>query len=244
VLCLGALAVLAPLATTALAEEPAWWELCEQLPSDEIEACFNQHNSEEGRGERPSTKPTAPIRARIKHRYPAAHHVFTNCPGNNRLGENGLACEFRFVLGAAPRVVKGHAAVEAEGQNWSHTAWWLTGFRSAQAVQRWRRCAMRHHRWESSWPVRLLTYATNCREGREIAERIGNLDVSQRNLRLPHRFTEGEFQTNTLGFVVSRFHCRGRVEVRQGNPNPYGHETAACRTRFGDKLVYVFDQGS
>jgi hypothetical protein len=31
----------------------------------------------------------------------------------------------------------------------------------------------------------------------------------------------------------------GRVQVRQGYPNAYGDETERCRTRFGDRLIYV-----
>ncbi len=64
------------------------------------------------------------------------------------------------------------------------------------------------------------------------------------NLRLPHHFTEAWYGTNTLGFLTNTFRCRGQVEVREGHENPYGHETARCRSRFGDRFLYAFDQGS
>jgi hypothetical protein len=239
-LALGALFAAVPVGATA--GEPEWWEVCEELPSSQIEKCFNEHNGETGEGSRPPTKPTAPLREHIERRYPSAHSVFLNCPANNTLGE-GLACEFRFLLGR--RVVKGVGSVQPEEEGRVRTAWWLVGFRAqAPAPRRWRRCSIHHHGSESSSPVRLSGYGTDCGEARELARRIAAFDVSQHNLRLPRHFTEGEFQTNTLGFVVARYRCSGRVQVRQGNPNPYGHETAQCRTRFGDKFIYVFDQGS
>jgi hypothetical protein len=225
------------------AEEPTWWERCEELPSDQIEHCFYEHNGEVEPGERPPTSPEAPIRARIRDRYPNAHSIFINCPGNNRIGDDGRACEFRLIF--RQRVVKGIAGLEAEGESWSHTAWWLTGFHAqAPAALRWRRCDIRGRSGDFPEPVRLSALGSGCREAWELALRIGYFDVSSSNLRLPHRFTEGEWQTNTLGFVVARYRCRGSVQVRQGNPNPYGHETASCRTRFGDRLTFVFNKGS
>jgi hypothetical protein len=64
------------------------------------------------------------------------------------------------------------------------------------------------------------------------------------DLRIPHHFTEAWYGTNTLGFLTNTFRCRGKVEVREGSENPYGHETARCRNRFGDRFLYAFDQGS
>lgn len=224
------------------AETPTWWEQCEALPDEQVEECFYEHNGETPPDERPPSAPTSPLRSYIERVYAETHSVFLNCPGNNRLGENGLACEFRFLHDGT--VIKGNAAVEAETETWSHTAWWLTAFHAQSPVpERWRRCALGRHGGFSVSPVRLSTRGTNCAEGRAVAYRISAFDVGD-NLRLPHRFNEGEWQTNTLGFVVSRYRCRGRVRVRKGNPNPYGHETATCRTRFGDRITYVFDQDS
>jgi hypothetical protein len=236
--------VLAGIAAPSSANaEPTWWERCEELPSSQVERCFYEGNGEAEPTERPPTAPEAPIRERIRSRYPEAHSIFINCPGNNRIGDDGRVCEFRLI--SKGRVVKGTAGLEAEGESWSHTAWWLTGFHAqAPAPKRWRRCGMRRHSPASPEPVRLATHGIACPEARELALRIGDFDVSPYTLRLPRHFNEGEWQTNTLGFVVSRYRCRGSVQVRQGDPNPYGHETASCETRFGDKLVFVFNRGS
>ena len=64
------------------------------------------------------------------------------------------------------------------------------------------------------------------------------------SLRIPHHFTEAWYGTNTLGFVTNTFHCLGRIQVREGPENPYGHEVARCHTRFGDRFLYAFDQYS
>jgi hypothetical protein len=244
---IGGAATVGTLVATAAAEEPAaepaWWERCEELPSNQIEHCFYEHNGEVEPGDRRPTPPDAPIRKRIHERYPQARSIFINCPGNNRLGDDARVCEFRLI--DRRRVVKGIAIVEAESESWSHTAWWLTGFYpQAPAPKHWRRCGVQRHSRASPEPVRLSAYGTTCPEARELALRIGDFDVSPYTLRLPRHFSEGEWQTNTLGFIVSRYRCRGNVQVRQGNPNPYGHETASCRTRFGDRLVYVFNRGS
>lgn len=221
-----ALVIVATLGATRVQAEPAWWE----------------HGEAESKNRQP-TLPDVPIRKRIHDRYPHAQSIFINCPGNNRLGDDARVCEFRLI--DRQRVVKGIATVEAESESWSNTAWWLTGFNSqAPAAKQWRHCGVRRHSLASPEPVRLSVYGTACPEARELALRIGDFDVSPYTLRLPHHFREGEWQTNTLGFVVSRYRCQGFVQVREGNPNPYGHETATCKTRFGDRLVFVFNRGS
>lgn len=63
-------------------------------------------------------------------------------------------------------------------------------------------------------------------------------------LRIPRHFTEAWYGTNSLGWVTNTFKCTGTVNVRQGTENPYGHETARCRSRFGDQFSYTFDQAS
>jgi hypothetical protein len=230
-------------ASPAGGRDLAWWEQCEELPSDRVEACFYDHNGEAEPGERPPAEPGSPIRERIRHRFPQSHAIFINCPGNNRIGDYQRLCEFRFI--SRRQVVKGTAGLEAEGESWSRTAWWLTGFQTQPpAPLRWRNCRFRRHSAGFPEPVRLSALGVACPEARELATRIGYSDVSPTSLRLPHRFTEGEWQTNTLGFVAARYRCRGYVQVRPSNPNPYGRETAKCRTRFGDRVTFVFDQGS
>ena len=196
---------------------------------------------------RPPNEPTDPLRAHIARAYPTAAKPFVSCPGNNRVSlpdrSEGIACEFRFVLRGA--TVKGVAVVAPETERWSSTAWSLLGFRAEPPQPRhWHRCTYHRPSRELPEPARLSASGTSCGEARYLATMIGSRAAGSDNLRLPHRFTEGENGTNTLGFVVSRFRCKGEVEVRQGHPNPYGHESARCHTRFGDKLTYVFNQGS
>lgn len=235
-------------AGSARAEEPTWWERCEELPGDQIEQCFNAHNGEKEPGERRPNHPADPVRRHIERRYPGARSTFVNCPGNNRIdlgsGEEGILCEFRFVLGAD--AVKGISGVSPEEGGWAYATWFAVGFHAEPpAPRRWRHCNT--PAWTGSEPVRLLVYGTLCPEARHLAGNIASRALTSGNLRIPHRFDEGEYQTNTLGFVTSRFHCVGRVKVIQpavAEDNPYGRETATCRTRFGDRLTYVFNQGS
>lgn len=232
----------------AVAAEPTWWEQCEELPGDQIEQCFYEHNGEQEPEERPPNHPVDPVRRHIERHYPKARSTFVNCPGNNRIvlenGEYGILCEFRFILHGD--VIKGVSGVSPEGSGWEHATWYTVGFHpQAPAPRRWRHC--RTPGWTGSEPVRLLVYGTLCPEARHIAGDIASRAVMSADLRIPRNFDEGEYQTNTLGFVTSRFHCTGRVRVIQPavpENNPYGHETASCRTRFGDRLTYVFNQGS
>jgi hypothetical protein len=85
-----------------------------------------------------------------------------------------------------------------------------------------------------------------CARSRHIASDTVSHALSSRDLRIPHHFDEGEDQTNILGSVASQFHCTGGVRVIQpavAEENPC-RETASCRTRFGDRLTYVFNQAS
>ncbi|HTT93625.1 MAG TPA: hypothetical protein VMF55_03075 [Solirubrobacterales bacterium] len=235
-------------AAPARAEEPTWWERCEELPGDQIEQCFYEHNGEKESAGRVPNHPADPVRRHIELHYPKAHSRFVNCPGNNRIvlenGEYGILCEFRFVLQGD--VVKGISGVSPEGSAWAHATWYAVGFHAEPpAPKDWRHC--KTPGWTASEPVRLLVRGTLCPEARHIAGDIASRALTSGDLRIPHHFDEGEYQTNTLGFVTSRFRCTGRVKVadpRVLGENPYGHETASCRTRFGDRLTYVFNQGS
>jgi hypothetical protein len=243
---LGLLALL-PTATSA-AEEPAWWEVCEELPGDQIEHCFYEHNGEAEPSGPPVDKPVDPIRRHIHHRFKGIRSPFVNCPPANRIpiegGGKARVCEFRVVVRGS--VVRGTASVAPESRSGKSSRWHLLGFHAeARAPRHWRRCSPPD--WTSSVPVRLSVRGVLCPEARHIAGNIASRALTSGNLRIPHRFDEGEYRTNTLGFVAGLFHCRGSVHVRQpgrGGENPYGHETAACRTKFGDRLTYVFDQGS
>ncbi len=249
-LVIGTLLVLGSfgIAGQAVGEEPAWWERCEELPGDQIEQCFYEHNGEKESGERRPNRPADPVRWHIERHYPKARSTFVNCPGNNRIllanGEYGILCEFRFVVHGD--VVKGISGVSPEGSGWAQATWQAVGFHAEQAApKRWRACEPPGY--TGSEPVRLLVYGTLCPEARHIAGDIASRALLSGNLRIPHHFDEGEYQANTLGFVTGRFHCAGRVRVIEPvRPveNPYGRETASCRTRFGDRLTYVFNQGS
>lgn len=229
-------------------EEPTWWERCEELPANQIEKCFYEHNGEkESAGKHPN-QPVDPVRRHIAKRYPTSSSRFVNCPRENRIsfddGSYGLLCEFRLVLHGD--VVKGFASVEPEGSSWEHATWTAIGFHAERPAPRaWHRC--KPPGYTASEPVRLMVKGTLCGEARHIAGDISSRALTSGNLRIPRHFEEGEYQTNTLGFVTSRFRCTGRVRVIQPAHvgwNPYGRETATCHTRFGDRLTYVFNQGS
>lgn len=184
-----------------------------------------------------------PLISALKHRYPGASSRFANCPGNNTLpledGGEGHVCEFRVVSHRG--LFKGSALMVRRGRRWVPKGRLFT----TGPIPRGRRRCDLHGLAHSSQTADLLdVQGVTCGESRYLADMIGYRALNSGNLRIPDRFTEGENGTNTIGFVVGRFHCRGRVRVRQGSENPYGHETAHCRTRFGDRFVYVFDQGS
>jgi hypothetical protein len=184
-----------------------------------------------------------PLISKLRHSYPSASSLFANCPGNNTLplpsGGEGHVCEFRVVNHRG--VFKGSALMFRHGRQWSPKG---RLFAIGPTPRSWRRCGLHKLAHSSQNADLLAVHGVACGEGRYLAYMIGYRALNSGNLRIPHRFTEGETGTNTVGFVVGRFHCHGRVRVRQGHENPYGHETAHCRTRFGDRLVYVFDQGS
>ncbi len=187
-----------------------------------------------------------PIASKLERQHPHSSQRFVNCPGNNRISINeveGLSCEFRLVT--HHEVVRGVAAVLPDRSPWAGARWHLAGFHVfASAPLRLRSCGTSRLSGPSQSGYRLHVFGVTCGTAVYLSFQISSRASSAANLRLPKHFTEGENGTNTLGFVTERFHCRGRVEVRQGNPNPYGHEVASCRTRFGDRLKLAFDQGS
>ena len=181
---------------------------------------------------------------KLRHTYPGASSRFANCPGNNTLplegGGEGHVCEFRVVTDAG--VFKGSALMVRQGRRWVPKGRRI--FTIGPISRARRRCSLDGLAHGSQNADLLAVRGVVCGEAHYLAFMIGYLALNSGELRIPRRFTEGENGTNTLGFVVGRFHCRGRVRVKQGSENPYGHETAQCATHFGDRFVYVFDQGS
>jgi hypothetical protein len=109
---------------------------------------------------------------------------------------------------------------------------------------RWRSCSLHGLGGRGGQrPVRLRAHGTPCSDANFMANDIGAKPYD-RNLRIPRHFTEAWYGTNSIGFVTNTFKCTGTVRIRQGVENTYGHETARCRSRFGDQFSYTFDQGS
>lgn len=186
---------------------------------------------------------TAPIMRHITEISPRSIGRFVNCPAENKVplgdGSTGLGCEFRFVKDNA--TIRGSATVARERRRWVAT--YFRAFRPLP--QHWKSCNVGVLKGlPSSTPRRLEVFGVSCQDAKMMASTIQFRASSASNLRIPRHFTEGRYGTMTLGFVTNTFQCRGKVEVRQGDPNPYGRETARCRTRFGDRFLYVFDQGS
>jgi hypothetical protein len=186
---------------------------------------------------------TEPILAHIERSYPHARQRFVDCPGNNRFtfdGTEGLICEFRVV--ESRKVIRGTAGVAPQRNS---ASWSVVGFHPMRPQpQKWQTCSLAGVDLTSQRPRRLKAFGTSCQNARFIAVGIGYRALHGGSLRLPRRFTESHYGTNTLGFVTNTFRCRGHLRVRQGNPNPYGYEIARCRTRFGDHVTYAFDQYS
>jgi hypothetical protein len=184
-----------------------------------------------------------PILHQLKRSLPASTQRLVNCPSINSIsspeGADGLACEFRAVNRHA--TVRGSAAVARSEGRWK--VWFFHA--GPPRKHRWKRCSVDFLKGlPSSTPRGLTVYGVSCQDAQVMASTIQYRANTAGNLRIPRNFVEARYGTNTLGFVTNTFHCHGRVSVRQGNPNPYGHESARCRTRFGDKFVYTFDQGS
>jgi hypothetical protein len=184
-----------------------------------------------------------PIIDHLERNFPRATQQFVNCPAINTApaqdGSEGLVCEFRIVNRNS--TIRGSAvSAESEGR------WAVRYFFAGRPLpHRWKRCAIGMLKGlPSSTPRRLSVHGVSCQDAQIMASTIQYRASTADDLRLPRRFTEARYGTNSLGFVTNTFQCTGRVQVRKGNPNPYGRETARCRTRFGDRFVYVFDQGS
>jgi hypothetical protein len=186
---------------------------------------------------------TAPIMRHIAETSPRSTERFVNCPAQNEVPladeSTGLGCEFRFMRGNS--TIRGSATVGRDRTRW--VAMYFRAFRPLP--QRWTSCNVGSLKGlPSSTPRRLEIFGVSCQDAKLMASTIQYRASSASNLRIPRHFTEARYGTMTLGFVTNTFRCRGTVEVRDGNPNPYGRETARCRTRFGDRFRYVFDQGS
>jgi hypothetical protein len=184
-----------------------------------------------------------PLIAKLRATYPGSTSRFANCPGNNTIpqenGGDGHACEFRV---ATPKgIFKGSALMVRRHGHWS-----LDGklYAIGPISRSWQRCGLHKLSPGGQHPDRLAVKGVTCGEARYLAYMIGERAQNGVGLRLPAHFTEGENGTDTLGFIVGRYKCDGRLRVKPGTEDPYGHETATCRTRFGDRFTYVFDQFS
>ncbi|MBS1843093.1 MAG: hypothetical protein JST53_01635 [Actinobacteria bacterium] len=230
-----------------LAGEEPWYEKCNELPPDQVEACFYEHNGEKqpSERERRPTSPEQPIRAYIADHGFRADGVFVNCPKADAVGGDALGCEFRFLR--AGRIVKGHAGVLAEAGRISDTAWHLTSFHAERPVVRTRhRCALPPRRIAPGGDS-LVVRGVSCKEAQDRAWRAESLAQTASNLRLPSRFQDGDPHTDTIGFVVTSYRCRGTTVVRppvRAGLDPFGEETARCRNRFGDQFTYTFVVGN
>jgi hypothetical protein len=233
---------------TAAAQEPQpWWEVCNELPPSQIEACFYEHNGEkepDGK-ERTPTSPVVPVRVYIRHRFRSPHSIFVNCPKADASEGDSLICEFRLV--SKGRIVKGHAAVLAEAGRLSHTAWELKAFHAERPLPPGRhRCSPPPHRI-SPGAVSLVVAGIACREAQDRAWRAESVALTASNLRLPRHFLDGDPHTDTIGFEVTSYQCRGTTIVRppvaEGD-DPFGELTARCRNRFDDRFTYVFVIGN
>jgi hypothetical protein len=182
------------------------------------------------------------LASRVKSTFPRATQLFANCPSKNTLplqdGNTGISCEFRAVVGGFVRF--GSALTEPSGSGWRVSGFYL----GKPVANKWRSCTLGGLGGRGGQvPLRLRAHGVPCSDAQFLANDIGGLPVSH-NLRLPGHFSEWWYGTNSLGFVTNTFKCTGTVEVRQGARNPYGHETARCRSRFGDRFSYTFNQSS
>jgi hypothetical protein len=188
-----------------------------------------------------------PIEAKLDRTFPGSQDHFVNCPGNNRIDlkaeEEGLVCEFRLVRHGG--VIGGTASVAADRSRWERARWHLLDLKVLpRAPLDWRHCRTGRISGSAQFRHQLRVFGVAYQTAVPLAQAISRRANTATNLRIPRKFVEAEQGNNTLGFLTTRFRCRGRIEVRQGKPNPYGHETANCRTRFGDRFAYSFDQGS
>jgi len=185
-----------------------------------------------------------PVVSKLRQAYPRSSQRFVNCPGRNRYTDAGVdvvVCEFR--IAKRGMTIRGTAGASPPPNR--NRRWRLHGFYPAHPVpQRWKRCSVARLDGPARTARSLRVSGVNCLNAFYIAAGIGS-EALNNGLRLPHRFTEAFYSGSfTRGFITNTFHCRGSIEIRQGPENPYGHETARCRTRLGDHLTFVFDQGS
>jgi hypothetical protein len=187
--------------------------------------------------------PTDAGTAEVTARLPSASQLFVNCPAANTIpqtdGSTVIGCEFRVRLGR--KVDWGVLLTKLVGTDWQ-VIYFLA---DKPALAKAHRCSTAHlGRGPSQTPRRLRAHGVNCTDARILARQSAAL-VFQNNLRLPGQFTKTFYPDQySVGFVTQTYSCTGHVRIRQGNPNPYGHETARCSTKFGDGFTYTFDQGS
>ena len=190
----------------------------------------------------------AGLRERVLQEFPDATHIFVNCPGNNG-NSLGLNCETRFLIGDRVRVAYGF--VEPDGPVWPEATWASAGLLvdSPPGFLRHSHCeaaGLQKHDHSAS-DFKLRAYGVPCETAHYISGAMLTYlveHISTDGLRLPTRFSYDSTEGQTLGFIVKRFGCSSRTTVYPGNPNPYGHEVAHCRSRFGDRFVFAFDQSS
>jgi hypothetical protein len=189
----------------------------------------------------------AAIAARVQRQYPGASQIFTNCPGNNQTAA-GINCEFRFIWRG--KVRDGEAIAEPDSDQWRSANWSTPGLLVQPGqMQRWKACSHRGLTGrDNGVSRRLAVFGLACGWAARIARAVHYWMAFYSRLRPPRSFRYQREGREELGFVIHSFGCSSRVQVRRSPPGSeqplYGHETVRCHTRFGDRVVYVFDHGS
>jgi hypothetical protein len=178
----------------------------------------------------------------VQARLPSATQLFVNCPSENTIqdvdGSTDQNCEFRVLVGNT--VNTGVALAKPVGGQYQAEL-----FFSSPVVDKWRRCSTRGAGGGNSGQKAHLVKAHGvaCGDLKLLESDIRQLPL-QNFLRLPRHFMAVGHGTNTVGFVIFAFSCRGRNRVIHGPVNPYGLLTAKCFNSFGDGFIYKFEQSS
>ncbi len=190
------------------------------------------------------------VRAAILARQPYTD-LFVNCPSRNILPSSlptvSIGCEFRALLGTLV-IYEGRAIAVLANGNWTA----VRVLAISRAPDLWVSCGTQGLTAPGQSPVRLRAHGAPCGDARFMANELRFRASKSKNLRLPLHLTTGWYGTNTIGFVTNSFKCWSLIRVRLGGRssfstgrlNPYGEETASCSTRFDDRFIFTFDQGS
>jgi hypothetical protein len=189
----------------------------------------------------PDPGATTGVASAVQTRLGTPAELYANCPTENTFPDQSgallFSCEFRAVINN--RVNAGTTTAKPVPGGYEVGKLFV----ARPTVDAWRKCgrgAAGGRKLGAEGTKKIRTHGVACRYMDQLAGDVrGN--ASRKKLRIKPHFLAGGHGTNTLGFQVFLYRCRGKNLARHGGNPASRILEARCINPFGDGFVYRFE---